>query len=454
MNVYMFQKDLRIHDQPLLKKAIENGPTIGLFIIEPYQLELNQYGFLKRGLFQRKFMYESLNDLRQQLASFNIPLLSIIGDIPNVFHTLKTYIPINNIYYETLLGSEEQALYDILQQLGIKTYTESFHSLFHLEDIPYNKKTIPNTFTTFRKTIENLDLIRDVVDIKKQHPITITLPSWWITSHELSIDNVNSTYIGGEREALKRLDHYFFDTKKVGTYKDTRNGMLHKDDSTKFSPYLAWGNISPRYIYQQLKAFEKRHFSNSSTYWVYFELLWRDYFYFVHHAYNNTIFSKCGLKTTCRVDYKIHIVNAWKEGKTGYPLIDANIKELITTGFMSNRGRQNVANFFTKQLKQDWRLGAAFFESHLIDFDVSSNTLNWLYTSGLGNDPREDRLFNVITQGKRYDEHGDYVLHYLPELHQVPIKNIYEIPYFSDDERSTYNISQYPKPIIKPWGKR
>ncbi|MGB0175438.1 MAG: FAD-binding domain-containing protein, partial [Acholeplasmataceae bacterium] len=145
---------------------------------------------------------------------------------------------------------------------------------------------------------------------------------------------------------------------------------------------------------------------------------------------------------------------AWKGAKTGFSLIDANIKELLITGFMSNRGRQNVANFFTKQLKQDWRIGAAFFESYLIDFDVSSNTLNWLYNAGLGNDPREDRMFNVITQGKRYDEKGDYALEYLPELLYVPDKKRYDIPFFSNEERTAYGIDDYPKPIIKPWGKR
>lgn len=454
MNVYMFQKDLRIHDQPLLKKCLENGPTIGLFIIEPYQLEFTTYGFLKRGLKQRKFMHESLVDLRVQLANYHIPFLTVIGNVEDIFNTLKMYITIENIYYETLLGSEENIFYQKLNHLGIKTYTETFHSLYHINDIPFNENNIPKTFTSFRKTIETLDCIRKPVAIQPQNPLNISLPDWWVTAQELSIEHVQSYYLGGETEALKRLDYYFFKSKKVSTYKLTRNGMLEKDDSTKFSPYLAWGNLSPRLIYDALKKFEKNHTKNESTYWVYFELLWRDYFYFVHHAYKNLVFSSCGLKAHCTVKTNDHFIQSWLNAKTGFPLIDANIRELTQTGFMSNRGRQNVANFFTKQLNQDWRIGAAFFESYLIDYDVSSNTLNWLYTSGLGNDPREDRIFNVITQGKRYDENGEYVAHFIPEIAHIESKKRYDIPYFNDHERAIYNLTSYPKPMIQPWGKR
>lgn len=454
MNVYMFQKDLRIHDQPLLKKAIENGPTIGLFIVEPYELENNEYGFLKRGLLQRQFMFDSLKDLKENLSSYNIPLLTVIGTIISVFESLSKFIDIDTVYYETLLGSEERSKYYTLKQLGLKTETASFHTLYHVNDVPYTSTNIPKTFTTFRKTIESLDCIRDLESISKQDIINKSLPHWWIKPKDLNIEDVKPTYVGGENEAIRRLDYYFFQSKKVGGYKFTRNGMLKKDDSTKFSPYLAWGNLSPRYIYHQLKYFEKKHYKNISTYWVYFELLWRDYFNFVHQAYGDLIFSKCGLKTDCSLNHDDRRINAWKGAKTGFSLIDANIKELLITGFMSNRGRQNVANFFTKQLKQDWRIGAAFFESYLIDFDVSSNTLNWLYNAGLGNDPREDRMFNVITQGKRYDEKGDYALEYLPELLYVPDKKRYDIPFFSNEERTAYGIDDYPKPIIKPWGKR
>ena len=116
---------------------------------------------------------------------------------------------------------------------------------------------------------------------------------------------------------------------------------------------------------------------------------------------------------------------------------------------MSNRARQNFANFFSKQLKLDWRIGALFFESYLIDYDVSSNTLNWLYASGIGNDPIEHRLFNVSLQGKKYDKNAEYVKKYLPILSNVPNKLIYDIPDITLKDRIDLKIENYPKPIIR-----
>jgi deoxyribodipyrimidine photo-lyase len=454
MNVYLFQKDLRIHDQPLLKKALENGPTIGLFVVSNDALETTPQGFLKRGLHQRAFMYDSLFDLKNKLTSFNVPLLTTIGSIHDIINTLSTYISIDNIYFETLPGFEEQRTYETIRSLSINCITETFHSLYHVTDLPFSINHVPQVFTSFRGKVEHITPIKKTISILKQKEMPHNLPSWWITKKDLLIETHKSTYVGGETEGLKRINEYFFETKKVNRYKFTRNGMLHKDDSTKFSPYLAWGNLSPRYIYEQLKLFEETHDKNISTYWVYFELLWRDYFYFIHLMYKNQIFHQCGLKSHCAFNDDQQQLSLWMTGKTGYPLVDANMKELIETGFMSNRGRQNVANFLTKQLKQDWRIGAAFFESYLIDFDVSSNTLNWLYTAGLGNDPREDRIFNVTLQGKRYDEKGMYAKQKLPELTFVPDDLIYDIPYFSNQERETYGITAYPKPIIPPRGKR
>lgn len=117
---------------------------------------------------------------------------------------------------------------------------------------------------------------------------------------------------------------------------------------------------------------------------------------------------------------------SWLLGKTGQPFIDANMRELAQTGFMSNRGRQNVASYLINDLKVNWQLGAEYFESVLIDYDVTSNWVNWLYIAGLGNDPREDRYFNPISQSKRYDPDGEYIRLWLPELAALDSREIHE----------------------------
>lgn len=140
------------------------------------------------------------------------------------------------------------------------------------------------------------------------------------------------------------------------------------------------------------------------------------------------------------------------EAKTGYPLVDANLKELFQTGWMSNRGRQNVASFMAKILQLDWRFGAALFEHFLIDYDVSSNYGNWQYISGVGVDPREDRIFNVTLQAKKYDEKGEYIKHWLPNLASLPVPLLYQPWLINGLVMAMYKfemVKDYPNPIIR-----
>ena len=213
---------------------------------------------------------------------------------------------------------------------------------------------------------------------------------------------------GGETEALNRLKDYFFKSKKLGVYKKTRNGLIGEDYSSKLSAWLACGCISARQIYWAVKRFEREYYKNQSTYWLIFELIWRDFFKYISLKHGNKIFQLQGIIDKeydwSRSPEKVH---QWIHGETDSTFVNANMMELNLTGWMSNRGRQNVASFFSKDLKVDWRIGAAYFESLLIDYDVHSNYGNWMYVSGVGNDPR-DRKFNVSLQADRYDPRGRY----------------------------------------------
>jgi len=179
--------------------------------------------------------------------------------------------------------------------------------------------------------------------------------------------------------------------------------------------------------YYQVKKYEDEVKSNVSTYWLVFELIWRDFFTYVLLKYGNKLFYKGSINgESPEIDDPNGIkLEAWKRAQTGIPFIDANMKELNETGFMSNRGRQNVASYLIKDLKVDWRKGAAYFEEKLIDYDVASNWGNWSYVAGIGNDPREGRYFNIMTQADRYDKKGDYVKLWLTELSAVESENIH-----------------------------
>ncbi len=228
--------------------------------------------------------------------------------------------------------------------------------------------------------------------------------------------------------------------------------MLGADYSSKFSPWLALGCLSPRFIYEQVKEYEAERLKNDSTYWLVFELLWRDFFRFICAKHGNQIFRQSGLQGI-RIPWKEdwERFRLWREGLTGFPLVDANMRELAATGFMSNRGRQNVASFLTKNLGINWLLGAEWFESLLIDYDVCSNWGNWNYTAGVGNDARGFRYFNIPKQSRDYDPKGDYIRHWLPELASIEGDLIHEPGKLSAQEQKRFGVRlgvDYPRPIV------
>jgi deoxyribodipyrimidine photo-lyase len=210
--------------------------------------------------------------------------------------------------------------------------------------------------------------------------------------------------------------------------------------------------LSPRYIYDEIERYERKRIKNDSTYWLIFELLWRDYFRFICAKHGNKIFFSSGLQEIefpWKEDRQLFEI--WQKGKTGYPLIDANMRELQLTGFMSNRGRQNVASFLTKNLGINWIMGAEWFESILIDYDVCSNWGNWNYTAGVGNDARGFRYFNTIKQSKDYDPQGKYLRHWLPEISTIEGDKIHEPWKLNAEEQKHYNLTigiDYPRPVV------
>ena len=241
---------------------------------------------------------------------------------------------------------------------------------------------------------------------------------------------------GGFAAAQKRIEHYIDNgINRLSVYKDTRNGMLGRDYATKLSPYLALGCTTSREVMHRIASFEQRTgIANDSTYWVLFELLWRDYMRFYSMKIGRKIFFLGGIlgkeghtKHSWNRDFEK--LQAWIDGKTGYPFVDACMRELKYTGYMSNRGRQVVASFLVRDLGLDWRMGAEYFEYALLDYDPCSNygkfteirnaldciknclyfLGNWQYSAGIGADPRNDRYFNIIKQGTLYVPEAEFV---------------------------------------------
>jgi len=417
-NLVWFRNDLRTIDNAVLAEACKNGNrVIAVYCFDPKYFAVNKHGFKITEKYRAKFLIETIEDLRKQLDNLNINL-QVHQDLPEAIipKICETYT-ISDIYIQNDWTKDEIATENSVKS---KLKNVEFHSnfnqlLFHPEDINFDISKTPQVFTVFRKKLEKYVAIREEGAIEKLPDSNRIENSTPIpTLNDLGFENFEThphsafPFKGGETEALKRLDDYFFNTKKLGFYKKTRNGLVGVDYSSKFSSWLANGSISARTIYWKVKQFENEHFKNESTYWLIFELIWRDYFKYVSLKHGSQIFKLEGILQK-EYDWSTNQnqIKKWINGETHSDFVNANMIELKETGWMSNRGRQNVASYFAKELKLDWRIGAAYFESLLIDYDVHSNYGNWMYVAGVGNDPR-DRKFNVQLQAERYDENGKF----------------------------------------------
>jgi deoxyribodipyrimidine photo-lyase len=419
--IVWFKSDLRLHDNEVLVRAIEQSEEIiPVYCLDNDHFAESIFGFKKTGNFKAKFLLESLVDLDTNLRKLGSGLIVVRGRPETEIYNLAKAYNVSKVFAKREVAYEEKLTEERVEKELWKLHCsfESFSTstLYHALDLPFSIKDIPDVFTQFKRHIERESSIRPIF----QKPTQIkspTIPSLFLPKlKELGLEEPQAdpravmVFKGGESEAYSRLNRYFFETQLVSQYKVTRNGLIGADYSSKFSPWLAVGSLSPREIYFELKKYETQFSANESTYALVFELLWRDYFRFMMKKYRTEFFKQSGIKNlkTDKTQLDKNALKQWIDGKTGVDFVDANMLELKLTGYMSNRGRQNVASYLCNDLKIDWRYGAAYFEQQLIDYDVCSNWGNWAYLAGVGNDPRGKRYFNIEKQARDYDPKGLY----------------------------------------------
>ena len=413
--VFWFRNDLRLNDNPALAKALKTGQPV----VPVYVWDERSWSADRASERRRKFQAESLEDLRKALEARGGALLVASGNPASVLQDL-----VSEHGAEAVYATKEHTTEEVEREEAVAAFVdlhlEEAMTLVHPEDLPFSLQQLPEVFTRFRNKVEKDWVVCESVAAPERIPIPAGLVS---TGQEVPVmtDDPRGVlpFEGGATAAHARLTHYFWTKRRLAVYKKTRNGLLGADYSSKFSPWLANGCISPREIYDEVMRFEEEVERNESTYWLVFELLWRDYFRFVAWRHGARLFWKSGIKAVA--DRKGDVgpgaednrakraFEAWQEGTTKDAFVNANMRELAATGFMSNRGRQNVASYLVHDLGVDWRWGAAYFEQQLIDYDPASNWGNWAYIAGVGNDPRPNRKFNTRSQAERYDPEGKYV---------------------------------------------
>ena len=428
--IYWFRNDLRLHDPVALSHAIGRAQALGgwllpVFVHDTRNQARTPWGFERMGPYRRTWLGMALDDLQSQLKCLGSCLIQSHGQPVQCLSAWVQALGQPLVVCEEIAAPEEQSDIAELQRLGVKVETVWQSTLMSPESLPFTPVQMPDLFTAFRQKVERhgtppaapmpaiqtLPPAPDASLMAKalaSHSATRFAPAtqaWPDARSALAWDQ--PAWGGGERAALAHLAQYV----RRGlphSYKATRNGLLGLDYSSKWSPWLATGALSPRTAWAAIAEFESEHGASDSSYWLRFELLWRDHFRWLHHKYGARLYRAQGLGHDKRPSHDEAAFARWCAGQTGHEWIDAGMRELAATGYLSNRMRQNVASYLIHDLTCDWRAGAAWFEAMLIDYDVYSNQGNWLYLSGRGTDARANRRFNPELQAQNYDPDGIY----------------------------------------------
>ncbi len=456
VNIVWFRKDLRISDNPALFEASKYGNILPIYILNSEEaLEA------KIGGASRYWLHNSLESLNNALdKKLNI----YIGNPQNILMQLieSKDFRIKSIFYNKIYEpfdiKNDNKLEAELKSMGVAVKSFNASLLWDPEDVKKSDGTIYKVFTPFyRNGCSNakkprtpilapnkMDIIYDIQNKTQISDLKLLPTIKWYKSIEEIWDI-------GEHAAQNKL-YYFLDN-NIGDYKEKRNypGI---NGTSKLSPYLHFGEISPNQIYwASLSELEKDPTKTLGVDCFLSEIGWREFSYYLLY-YFPELPNKNFQKTFDNFpwEYDDSLFQAWSKGMTGYPIVDAGMRELYKTGYMHNRVRMIVASFLVKNLMIDWRYGAKWFFEHLLDADLASNSASWQWVAGSGADAAPYfRIFNPVLQGEKFDPEGEYTKKYVPELQHIPMKYLFK-PWEASKEilekaGVTLGVT-YPKPII------
>jgi len=451
-----FKNDLRLFDNESLSKAVKSAQNlIFCYVIDERLFQLSELGFRKAGINRALFLKQSLHDLQRRLEDIGGHLLIKVGSPENIVATLAKQYRCNTIFAEAEYAWEEMQVIDRLKENLGEEYELDLtwgKTLYHLDDIPFEISKIPLTSKAYRIPTGKKSSVRETIEAPKsiravESAVSTPFPSFTLLGFSAEEIAAAAPYVqGGETAGLSRLQAYSFGTEQLTSYRWTRNRSLGMDYSSKFSPYLALGCLSPRTIYHKVKQYEKQVKKNQSTWWLVFELVWRDYFTFKGMRMGSSIFKTEGYrKKNLTFTNDSTLFKRWCEGKTGIPFVDAHMRQLNQTGYMSNRGRVNCSSFLVHDYQIDWTWGASYFECKLIDYDVSANWMNWHVQA------YEIWYTNPVNQQLKYKA-KEYIQKWIPELAHIDTNAIY-IPWHEEVAPLVTNGYPAPVEVFSKWSR-
>lgn len=450
-----FRTDLRTHDNTALAQACSAGPTVALFVLSPQQWLSHDDSANKVD-----FWLRNLRKLSKQLADLNIPLLiehadtwdTVPGLIRRVCHAHDIHGVHCNREYGVNEGRRDAATAEALKGDGVQWHSWLDGTLFEPGAILTHSGGYFKVFSQFRKQC----LSRLEHNLPSVHPRPAEQAPLHIASSEIPTtlngftspsEGLRAHWPAGETEARKRLDH-FIDA-DIDEY-DTQRDLPARPGTSTLSPYLNAGVISIRQcLHAALRHNQGELYSGSSgvTTWV-GELIWREFYRHILEGFPRVSMHKAFRPETEALPWR-HSPDdlaAWQEGRTGIPLVDAAMKQLVETGWMHNRLRMVTAMFLTKNLLINWREGERFFMRHLIDGDLAANNGGWQWSASTGTDSVPYfRLFNPLSQSQRFDPQGVFLKQWLPQLEPLCAKSVHEP---ARANGGLFAQVDYPKPIV------
>lgn len=414
---------LRLHDNPLLNAPTSNDIAYAVIVV-------NQRQFRQASKRRQQLQAALITDFAAQLAARGIQLHCFIADQYQQLQELIERWQIDQVYAATPCAINEVRLMQKIAQ-RCELILIDCNSLL-AEQLAPDYQHFPRSCSQFRSQREPELLVCAVT------PEAITasafigegslpFPTSALQGHEAAESDPFVAYT--ETGALQHWQTYL-QSPAFPEYLQTRNQLLGTDYASFISTALAMGTLSVRWCWHDLQ----RAVQHPSAVWLKQELYWREYFRHYFRVYGDACFREQGLGRRAALTQfprnsatSLENLQRWQLGQTGMPFIDANMRLLATTGLMSNRGRQNVASYLVFELGVDWRLGAAYFEQQLLDYDVASNWGNWAYIAGAGEGPA--RHFNVMKQAMQYDKNADFVSLMLPDVNAHVFGATKHLPY-------------------------
>ena len=454
MQLIWLRSDLRQSDNTALSAAVKRGPTVAVYLISPQQWLSHDDAACKVD-----FWLRNLATLSDSLQALNIPLLIRTADTwdqaPAVLLELCQQHGIEAVHANQEYGINEtrrdEAAAKALEAQGIEFHSYLDQLLFQPGSVLTQSGSYFQVFSQFRRICYN-HLHRALPAIVES-PQAQTAVSIERDAIPQSVDgftppteSLRALWPAGERHAQQRLVH--FADEQIHYYQDERD-LPAKPGTSQISAYLAAGVISPRQCLHAALQSNHGEFESGSPgvfTWI-TELLWREFYKHILVGYPRVSRHRAFRLETEFLPWRDapEELAAWKEGRTGIPIIDAAMRQLLETGWMHNRLRMVVAMFLTKNLLIDWREGERFFMQHLIDGDLAANNGGWQWSSSTGTDSVPYfRIFNPLSQSERFDPEGRFIKHWLPELADLSKKDIHN-PSIAG---GLFGVADYPRPMV------